>query len=357
MLGIAVPLIAGFAALGLGLSFASVEGDRPSSAGPTHGSAWTVDPDALSGLGGLRLGRLERIHRRIGDAAQSCLRAGRVNRRTARKAELSRLFDILSRSPLARDLMERAGRRGVYVCADPETDLLAYYLSSVRLIGLNPRLNEGQRIAFLAHELSHMPQHHVFSDNRFFPAHDLILLRRMREAAAEAAATVIAWQLRADGYTAAWEAKSTDRFYGDIARAFAAVLRAEPVGHLRAARAAFDQWFAEQARLDVYDRMTVDHLRRISVDRLGLVTPRKELAHGFLLGLGRLGGRNYLAATPGRRLTDPFYAGRISLRNAGLIERVLETRDGLRNAARPGPPRFSARTPVRRDDTWAVSRP
>ncbi len=89
-------------------------------------------------------------------------------------------------------------------------------------------------------------------------------------------------------------------------------------------RAAFDQWFTASARIDLYDRMTIDHLERISGDDLGLVEPRRSLSHGFLLGIGYMGGWNYLAASTGRMLTDPFYAGRISSDNAGLLEQLLQ---------------------------------
>ncbi|MDH3970337.1 MAG: ImmA/IrrE family metallo-endopeptidase, partial [Rhodospirillales bacterium] len=154
-----------------------------------------VDPLSLSGVGRLGPGRLERILRQVANAPDTCLKAGSIDRRSAQKAELSRLFQTLSKSPLARLLMRRAGWSEVYVCADPATDLLGYYLAGLRLIGLNPHLSQGQKVAFLAHELSHVPQHDTYSDNRYFPPGDLILLRRVREAAAEALATRIAWQL------------------------------------------------------------------------------------------------------------------------------------------------------------------
>ena len=280
------------------------------------------DAQSFMGMGRLGLGRLDYVLERIEDASDACLKAGTYDRRSAQTAELSQLFRVLSNSPTARDLLDRAWRNDVYVCADGSTGLLAYYLSGLRLIGLNPALTEGQKLAFLAHELSHMPQHPLYSDNRYFPPENLVLLRRVREAAAEACATRIAWELKQAGLPAAWNAKYADRFYGDIARAYGASLGPESAdeaehgamrqGGLAAMRAAFDQWFTASARIDLYDRMTIDHLERISGDDLGLVEPRRSLSHGFLLGIGYMGGWNYLAASTGRMLTDPFYAGRIS---------------------------------------------
>jgi hypothetical protein len=336
-------LIAGL--LGLGLWFAVGSRGSAEAVGeidpglPPGGVRALPDPLSLSGVGRLGPGRLQRILRQVGNAAEACLRAGGTDRRSAQKAELSRIFEILAKSPLARTFMQQAGRSEVYVCADPTTDLLGYYLASLRLIGLNPRLSEGQKIAFLAHELSHVPQHGTYSDNRYYPPGDLILLRRVREATAEALATRIAWQLNAAGYPQAWNEKTEDRFYGDIAKAFAAARLSipTPLGELVATRAAFDRWFAVPERIDLYDRMTVDHLRRISGDRMGLVPPRKTLTHAFLSGIAQLGGGDPLFSTTGRTLTDDYYRGRISLRNAARLECILESVEAWAPALPPEP--------------------
>ncbi len=322
---------------------------------PLGGVEAAVDPLSLSGVGRLGPGRLERILHRVADAPDACLRAGSVDRRSAQRAELSRLFETLAKSQLARTLMQSAGWRGVYVCADPSTDLLGYYLAGLRLIGLNPRLSEGQKIAFLAHELSHVLQHDTYSDNRYFPVGDLILLRRVREAAAEALATRIVWQLRAAGYHAAWNEKAADRFYGDIARAFAAAQQAVPTPHgeLIATRAAFDRWFALPDRLDLYDSMTVDHLRRISGDHVGLVSPRRALNHAFLSGIARLADGDLLFSTLGRRLTDEYYRGQISIRNAALLECILESAEAWAPALAGGSPQ--APPPDHTARGWAAS--
>lgn len=318
------------AAACLGLGFGLTLWNTPARTGKPIGFE-TVhlragDAQSFMGMGRLGLGRLEYVLDRIDDASDSCLKAGTFDRRSARTAELSELFTILSNSPTARDLLDRAWRNDVYVCADGNTGLLAYYLSGLRLIGLNPALTQGQKLAFLAHELSHMPQHPLYSDNRYFPPENLVLLRRVREAAAEACATQIASELKQAGLPAAWNAKFADRFYGDIARAYAEKLgqNASEQDEPAAMRAAFDQWFAASARINLYDRMTIDHLERISGDNLGLVEPRRSLSHGFLRGIGYMARWNYLEAPTGRLLTDPFYAGRISGDNAGLLEQLLQ---------------------------------
>ena len=262
-----------------------------------------------------------------GDNVAGCLPAGALDRSTLERAELSRLFEILSRSAVGREILSAAELRNVQICIDHETKLLAYYFAGMRVVGLSSGLSEGGRIAFLAHELAHVPQHPVYSDNRYFAPSDLVVLRRMREASAEAAATLIAWQLRQNGYAAAWDAKMTTP-YKDVALAFEAAFSAASAGkggdgrrERAATRAAFDRWFQAPWRLKVYDRMTVAHLERISGDRMGLVAPRRRLTHRFLQGIARLHGRDFLSGTEGQDLTDPYYSGNLAPRLAAQVAR------------------------------------
>lgn len=355
---IGIGLAIGFVILGLANSlWSGAEPGVDAGLDPTArlDTTFTVERDVRSGFGQVAFGRLERIVGRVAEAADSCLRAGTINRRGTHRAELSRLFEIISGSALGRELVARAGREDVYVCVDRDTPLLGYYRAGMRLIGLNPGLSEGQKIVFLAHELAHVPQHDVYSDNRLFPPHDLVLLRRVREATAEAVATRIAWQLRQGGYDTAWREKKADRFYGDIVRAFADELGRNPrqYNELAAARAAFDQWFAVTRRLDLYDRMTVDHLRRISGDHMGLVSPRRELTHWFLIGIARLDYRTPLFETDGQRLTDIRYRGKLSVRNAGFVECLLDGTDAWTEAL---PPEVNASRTDGEADPWAVLR-
>lgn len=268
--------------------------------------------------------------------AGACLRAGSTDWDTGDSAALSGLFETLGRSETGAELLRLADARGVDVCIDRQTDLLAYYFAGMRVIGVNWALSEGQRIVFLAHELAHIPQHPEYSDNRYFPAADLLLLRRLREAVAEAQATRIAWELRAGGYDLAWDEKMVTP-YADVAHAFAHTAEAATGddGLLPATRAAFDQWFAAPWRRDVYDRMTFEHLRRISADDTGLVAPRRTVTAEYLIGIGELNGRNFLAgAGP---LTDRRYTGKVSARNARRIQQLLQRAGVVERSAPSGP--------------------
>lgn len=276
--------------------------------------------------GGLALRQVGPALNRAPLAVDGCLRAGDSDRSSEARAELARLFAILAYSAAGRAVLDQARRRDVHVCIDEQTDLLAYYFAGTRVVGVSAGLSEGGKIAFLAHELGHVPQHPAYSDNRLFPPRDLIRLRRVREAAAEAIATRIAWELRERGHPHAWNEKATTP-YGDVARAFEEAVLSGPseTAALRATRAAFDRWFEARWRRDVYDRMTVDHLERISADDIGLVPPRRRLSHAFLEGIARLDGRNFLAGTEGRLLTDPFYLGGISVRNEARLQRIIDS--------------------------------
>jgi hypothetical protein len=262
-----------------------------------------------------------------GDNVAGCLPAGTSDRSTRERAELSRVFGILSRSAVGREILSAAELRNVHICIDHDTKLLAYYFADMRVVGLSSGLSQGGRIVFLAHELAHVPQHPVYSDNRYFSPGDLVLLRRMREAGAEAAATLIAWQLRQNGYAEAWDAKMNSP-YKDVALAFETAFSAATGGRggdeqreLAATRAAFDRWFQAPWRLKVYDRMTVAHLERISGDRMGLVAPRRRLTHGFLRGIARLHRRDFLSEPSGHDLTDRYYSGNLAPRLAAQVAR------------------------------------
>lgn len=224
------------------------------------------------------------------------------------------LLDTLRHSPTARHLLREAARRGVRICLDGATELLAYYYAERKMVGVNAALAEGARIVFLAHELAHVPQHPDYSDDRRFAPRDLVLLRRLREAAAEAVGTRVAWELRQAGYAAAWREKRRSP-YRDVAEAFAGVVAREAGGGpgvlTAATRSAFDQWFRAAWRLRVYDRMTLAHLARIADAEPRPGPARRVLDDAFLRPIGRVGGTQFLPDSGGRALTDPFYAGRL----------------------------------------------
>jgi len=288
--------------------------------------------------GGMTLGRVAAATNGRLAASNECLVVGQVDYVAPERAGLSRLFETLGRSPTGAALLREAAARGARVCIDRATDLLAYYFANMNVVGVRWDLSEGGRVIFLAHELAHIPQHPRYSDNRYFPPVDLVLLRRMREAVAEATATRIAWELRQAGFGAAWREKLATP-YADVARAFARAVEKRPGAQAMAVatRAAFDQWFAAQWRRNVYDRMTVAHLQRIAADAIGLVPAQRQITDGFLTRIGRLGGENFLANSSARQLTDAYYAGQLSAQNARQIRRLGQQSGASRRSVAEGP--------------------
>ena len=180
---------------------------------PTEQGGAVRDRDAgVFRPGGMTLGETDRAfnqgaghdagHGAGHDATRvaGCLKVGETDRGSDTRVELSRLFDILSTSGTGRSVLKQARSRGVHVCVDAQTELLAYYFATRRVVGISASLSEGGKLAFLAHELAHVPQHPAHSDTRFLAPQELILLRRVREASAEAIASRIAWELRVNGY-------------------------------------------------------------------------------------------------------------------------------------------------------------
>lgn len=300
--------------------------------GSSHRGSAVPNPLLIS------VSRHNRISRFIENVNDSCLLVGTIDTSTRMRAALSNLQEIVTRSPLGASLLRGAENRRVLVCFDGSTDLMAYYRAGVRLIGLKPSLKTGNLVAYFAHELSHVPQHSIYSDNRYFSAADLILLRRVREAAAEAISTRVTWQLKQNGYASAWDLKRQDPFYGDIVRAFQREisLGPSPARELEATKRAFDAWFMRPTRLDLYDQMTIAHLDRISGDTIGLVPPRRRLTHRFLVGLTQMGNARFVTTSANLSLTDPFYSGNVSLKNKSRLIEILQSAERPEEAGADG---------------------
>ncbi len=339
-------LLVGWFALGLlaGATAAEIASVAWSAPAPTAGA-----PQQTLGLTPARAAQIRQL---IADPAAACLPAGAAL--SGAPGALAEAAATLRESPLGAWLLDHAAAQGVVICLDAETRLAAYYRAGLRLIGVQASLAPAARTLFLAHELAHVLQHPDYSNNRSFAVGDLILMHRVREAAAEAIATRALWQLQRRGRSAPWQAKLATG-YGDIARVFAAVMaggseddggladdrareddgaRADDgARELAATRAAFDQWFAWPLRLEQYDRHMLDHLARIARDELGLTPPRRRLTHEFLRGIGRHAGNSFLAAAVDRPLTAAYYRAGLSPDNAARLAAILASGTALLSGA------------------------
>jgi hypothetical protein len=266
-----------------------------------------------------------RVAHLIPDHAHACLPAAISGAATPAQRAIATSLQVVAESPLGAWLIDRAAARTVLICHDPNTTLAAYYRSRVRLIGVLTRLPDPAKVMFLAHELAHVLQHPLFSNDRRFGPAAMLLMHRVREATAEAIATRVLWQLRARGSGAFWDYKTASA-YGDIAHAFAEAMddRSGEAAELWATRAAFDQWFEEGRRLERYDDHMLDHIEPVVRERSAQLRQSRSLTDAFLRGIGAYGGATFLPAGSGPPLTDPRYAGRMSADNAARLETLLK---------------------------------
>lgn len=317
------------------LAFAVLAGSTPAQV--AQGAAPAPPPaSAAQEPWGLEPGRAAQIRQLIPDPANACLpAAGAAGDDAGAEPAIAEAARALRVSPVGAWLLDHAAAQGVLICLDPATPLAAWYRAGLHLIGVQAALPPAGKTLFLAH----VPQHPSYSNNRSFPVDDLILMHRMREAAAEAIATRVLWQMQRRGRPEAWRAK-LETGYGDIARVFAAAMAgstggpAEGAHELQATRAAFDQWFAWSLRLQQYDSHMLDHVERIAQDRLGLIPPRRKLTGRFLRDIALHAGETFLPAEAAGTLTGERYRAGLSSANAARLADILgEGAPGFAGAA------------------------
>jgi hypothetical protein len=286
------------------------------------GGAFVPPPDGGEVDAFLGLWRSARIAQIIPDHARVCLPSGGGALSTAAQRAIATGVSVLAQSPLGAWLIGEAAARLVLICQDPNTDLAGYYRAQMRLIGLFQQLPDPARIMFLAHELAHVPQHPRFSNDPRFGADGVLTLHRIREAAAEAVATRVLWQLRTRGHPEPWRHKLASA-YGDIARAFAQAMEGHgDATELRATRAAFDQWFERPGRVNSYDARLLGFFAIAPDERARLEHPTRTLSDEFLRGIGWYGGETFLPPAAGPALTDRYYTGRLSPANAARFDAI-----------------------------------
>jgi Putative metallopeptidase family (DUF6782) len=296
-------------------------GDRLGALAPGSAIARRQDGSEVDAF--LGLSRSARIAQVIPDHARACLPSEGGLLATDAQRTIAAGVAVLAESPLGAWLIGEAAERMVLICHDPNTDLAGYYRAQMRLIGLFQQLPDPARIMFLAHELAHVPQHPRFSNDLRFGAQAVLVVHRIREAAAEAVATRILWQLRARGHAGPWQHKLASA-YGDIASAFARAMDGDGDGaELRATRAAFDQWFARPGRVQSYDARLLGIVAQAEDDRTRLKHPTRRLSDDFLRDIGWYGGATFLPPGDGLPLTDAYYAHALSPANAARLEAIL----------------------------------
>ncbi|MGI9510501.1 MAG: DUF6782 family putative metallopeptidase [Geminicoccaceae bacterium] len=265
----------------------------------------------------------ERIRGLIPAADENCLRID-DQPKTLPQLSLATAIREIRRSDIGAWLVRVAVDHGVTLCLDHATQLQAHYRSHLRLLGLNAKLGPATRVVFLAHELAHVPQHPRFSNNRRFAPADMLLLQRIREAAAEAVATRVLWQLRQDGATAPWQAKLATAYH-DIAESFEDTM-ADGRGLARelwATRSAFHHWFDADWRLDIYDDLMLETLARIAEDPIGLIPTSRFLSDRYVRSIADYAGQGFLIGGDGEALIESFQIRGLPARGRARLDSIL----------------------------------
>lgn len=272
----------------------------------------------------------DRIQALIPDAKRNCLsiidRPIETNQspRTEAQRQLQATLQKIRHSDIGIWLIQFAAARNVTICLDHATELEAHYRSHLRLLGLNARLGPEGRVVFLAHELAHVPQHPQFSNNRRFSPEDMLLLQQVREAAAEAVATRVLWQLKEQGLSKPWQAKLTTAYH-DIAERFEATM-ADNDGVARelwATRSAFHHWFSANWRREIYDDLMFKTLARIANDPIGLIPASRQLSDRYLRGVADYAGQEFLIRGDGQALIRNFRSRGLPASDQAKLNAIL----------------------------------
>ncbi len=152
----------------------------------------------------------------------------------------------------------------------------------------------------------------------------MLLLQQVREAAAEAVATRVLWQLKQEGISAPWQAKLATAYH-DIAENFERTMAAgEGVTHeLWAARSAFHRWFVADWRRQIYDDLMFQTLARIAEDPIGLIPASRQLSDRYLRGVANYAGQSFLIGGDGQALIRNFQARGLAASDQARLDAIL----------------------------------
>lgn len=152
----------------------------------------------------------------------------------------------------------------------------------------------------------------------------MLLLQQVREAAAEAVATRVLWQLKQQGMAAPWQAKLTTAYH-DIAESFEKTM-ADGEGVARelwAARSAFHHWFDADWRREIYDDLMFKTLARIADDPIGLIPASRQLTDRFLRGVADYAGQGFLIGGDGKSLIRNFRTRGLPTRDQARLDAII----------------------------------
>lgn len=159
---------------------------------------------------------------------------------------------------LASYLYQQAHDQKIAVCYETyKGERLGSFHPGYNAVNLVRGLTAEQEDIIIAHEFRHVDQsRRGFMPLAFDNAENFARLSFMREADAQAYATLYAWSMRKAGSQQHWQAARSQNGYADITSAFAKAIHYGGTEE-NATRAAFRQWYASFYRVNEYNKDVV----------------------------------------------------------------------------------------------------
>lgn len=218
-------------------------------------------------------------------AGQTCIEAPWTGATGELASLAGRALDVLADYPSLDKALR--SQTPLFCLDDSLVEEQGYFEPKSRRIVLRQGLDPALQLAVLVHEVRHLEQY----GRDVCPTVDLTLTdyvrtRQALEADAAAISLLVAWDLRASGDAAPWEALASWPTHGDLTTRFAAEMTAsgDPA---RATAAAFAAWFDNSERREIYAFVScVNYLD--TLDRTKVQPGKATIDAGFTTALCRL---------------------------------------------------------------------
>lgn len=232
---------------------------------------------------------------------ERCYFSDRENVINTNVETITNLLRLLEKEPrFANCLLSIAKKLNTAICIDERDDeTRGYYDFKYNIIGLKEHLGLLEKLIIFVHELRHIEQFTKgFYNSLDYDIEEIIRMNFAIEADVQAIVTLYAWRMKKTGMDEVWNALSGFAKYIDIAEEFEKEIQ-NSGDELKAANAAFVQWYKSEWRIDKYYKCSyswyVDEL-----DQTKIIQKYQKLPENYFSKLCILPcGNNY-----GCHLTD-----------------------------------------------------
>jgi hypothetical protein len=229
-------------------------------------------------------------------AVQTCVDAPWSGGAGELAALAERALGVLAGYP---SLLKAVQDQAPVLCLDDSlVEEQGYFEPKSRRIVLRQGIDPGLQLAVLVHEVRHLEQYaRAVCPTVELTLSDYVRTRQALEADAAAISLLVAWDLRAAGDAAPWDALSIWPTHGDLATSYGAEMAAsgDPA---KATAAAFAAWFDDPERREIYAFVSCVHYLD-TLDRTKVNPGKGTVDAGFTASLCQLpDGRPYECSLP-----------------------------------------------------------